>query len=72
MVTVTQTGPSVMSMSATKSAIWSSDRRQAISALIAKHITIAASVSASVYAAYAPWEKPHPFSTAAYSGESCT
>jgi len=44
-------GPIVTSMSATKKAMRSSDLRQTITVLTTKHITIVASVSATVYAA---------------------
>jgi hypothetical protein len=50
-VLVSMIGPTVTSMSATKSAIRSSDLRQTISVLITKHTTTEASVSATVYAA---------------------
>jgi hypothetical protein len=50
-VLVSMIGPNVTSMSATKSAIQSSDLRQTISALTTKHTTTEASVSATVNAA---------------------
>jgi hypothetical protein len=48
---VAMIGPNVTSMSATSSAMRSSDLRQTISVLTAKHTTTEASVSATVYAA---------------------
>src|SRR5258708_6148904 len=48
---VAMLGPNVTSMSATSSAMRSSDRRQTISVLTTKHATTEASVSAIVYAA---------------------
>ena len=50
-VLVARIEPNVTSMSATKSAIRSSDRRQAISVLMTKHTATEASVSATVNAA---------------------
>src|SRR6266446_2830083 len=52
-VLVSMIGPNVTSMSATKSAMRSSDLRQTISVLITKHTTTEASVSA--------WREANPF-----------
>src|SRR5215472_11293234 len=55
---VATSGPNVTRRSATRIAMRSSDLRKTISVLTTKHTTIVASVSATVYAAYAPGDRP--------------
>src|SRR5260221_10651460 len=68
---VAMIGPNVTSISATSNAMRSSDRRQTISVLTTKHSTTEASVSATVYAAYTPRDRPIPLRAPTCPGESC-